>query len=268
MAMIFPGMDPYLEDPEIWPGVHASLIVYIRDQLQPKLRPRYIAAIEQRVFLEGPDREIIPDIWLKQTRAFREEAPVALANGEGPVVVRVPGLEIHETYIAILDRRSGQKIVTIIEVVSPSNKYPGEGRKSYLAKQQEVRKSDAHLVEIDLLRTGHHVLAVAEWAARGQGPYDYLVCVNRAQGLREEFDLYPRRLQERLPNRVRVPLAENDPDVFLDLQAVINQTYEAGSYRDQLNYDAPCRPPLSPEAQQWANQRILEACQKTDLPSA
>src|SRR6266852_401017 len=108
MAMIFPGMDQYLEDPEIWPGVHASLIVYIRDQLQPKLRPRYIAAIEQRVFLEGPDREIIPDIWLKQTRAFREEAPVALANGEGPVVVRVPGFEIHETYIAILDRRSGQ----------------------------------------------------------------------------------------------------------------------------------------------------------------
>ena len=56
MSMIFPGMDPYLESPLLWPGVHTSLIVYFRDQLQPLLRPRYLATIEERVYLERPAR--------------------------------------------------------------------------------------------------------------------------------------------------------------------------------------------------------------------
>lgn len=60
MDMIFPGMDPYLEVPELWPGFHNSWIVYIRDYLRPLLRPRYIAAIEERVFVQGPQqREFI-----------------------------------------------------------------------------------------------------------------------------------------------------------------------------------------------------------------
>jgi hypothetical protein len=58
MAMIFPGMDPYLEDPDLWPGVHSRLVVYISDQLQPMIGPRYIAAVEERVYLEGPGREV------------------------------------------------------------------------------------------------------------------------------------------------------------------------------------------------------------------
>ncbi len=257
VATIFPGMDPYLEDPQIWPGFHQRLIVYTADYLQVKLAPRYIAAVEERVFIEGPDREIIPDVWLRQTRPVQEDQAVALADEEGPIVVRVPGLEIHESFLTILDRHSGQRVVTVIEVVSPTNKFPGEGRKSYLAKQTEIRKSDTHLVEIDLLRTGHHVLAVAEWAARGKMPYDYLACVNRAQARREEFDLYPCRLPQRLP-KVHIPLAEKDPDVLLDLQAVVTQTYEAGHYKERINYEAPCRPPLAPDKEAWANQLIRE----------
>ena len=262
VAMIFPGMDPYLEDPQIWPGFHQRLIVYIADHLQVKLAPRYIAAVEERVFIEGPDREIIPDVWLRQTRPIPEEQVVAVADGDGPMVVRVPGLEIHESFLTILDRHSGQRVVTVIEVVSPTNKFPGEGRKSYLAKQAEMRKSDTHLVEIDLLRTGQHVLAVAEWAARGKTPYDYLACVNRAQGLREEFDPYPRRLPERLP-RIQIPLAEKDPDVLLDLQAVVAQAYDAGRYQERLDYDGPCRPALSPDNQAWADQLIEKFWQKS-----
>src|SRR5439155_25358177 len=122
VGMNFPGMDPYLEDPQIWPGVHAALIVYIRDQLQPALRPRYIAAIEERVFVEGPDREIVPDVWLKRSRSNHGGRAVAQANGDAPVLVRVPALEVHESYVAILDRQTGQRVVTVIEVVSPTNK--------------------------------------------------------------------------------------------------------------------------------------------------
>jgi hypothetical protein len=46
-----------LEDPQIWSGVLARFIVYLCDQLQPMLRPRYIASVDERVFVEGPDRQ-------------------------------------------------------------------------------------------------------------------------------------------------------------------------------------------------------------------
>lgn len=258
MSMIFPGMDPYLEDPQGWPGVHATLIVYIRDQLQPKLRPRYVATVEQRVYLEGPGREISPDVWLRRNRTGNGGANLALADVDAPIVVQVPELEIRETYVAILDRQSGQQVVTVIEVVSPSNKYAGPGRELYLTKQREVRASQANLVEIDLLRYGPHVLAVPEPVARSRGPYDYLICVNRAGALREQYEFYPRRLRDRLP-RIRLPLSGTDSDVVLDVQAALAQTYEMGGYRDIVNYAAPCIPPLSPEDQEWANQCIQAA---------
>ncbi|MEO6811587.1 MAG: DUF4058 family protein [Isosphaeraceae bacterium] len=258
MAMIFPGMDPYLENPRLWSGVHSALIVYLRDQLTPRLRPRYIAAVEERVYVEHPHREIIPDVWIKRERARSRGHALAVMDADAPVLVQVPELEVHETYIAILDRETGENVVTVIEVVSPSNKVAGPGRRSYLAKQREVIQSEAHLIEIDLLRTGPHALAIPEDSAKQQGPYDYLICVNRAEQARDVFELYPRRLRDRLP-KVRVPLAGNDPDVAMDVQAVLVQTYEAGSYRDRLRYDAPCNPPLSLEDQAWADRLIREA---------
>jgi hypothetical protein len=126
-------------------------------------------------------------------------------------------------------------------------------------KQREVQ-STSHLVEIDLLRTGAHVLAVPEWLARNSGAYHYLVSVNRAAGLRDRYELYLRRLPDRLP-RIRVPLADGDPDVVLDVQAVVEQVYEAGRYRLRIDYSAPCRPPLSPEDQAWADEQIQRAQQ-------
>jgi hypothetical protein len=259
--MIFPGMDPYLEDPQLWHGVHNSMVVYLRDHLQPQLDSRYVAAVEERVFVEGPDREIIPDTWLARTRS--PAAPgVAVLDADAPVEVQVTPLEIHESYVAILDRQSGHRVVTIIEVVSPTNKFAGPGRLSYETKQREVLGSQTHLVEIDLLRSGPHVLAVPEWAARGKGPYDYLVCINRAHGLRDRYQLHPVPLQARLP-RVGIPLAGGDPDVTLDLQAVLCQTYDAGRYRERIRYDRPCQPPLLPVDQAWADSIIQQSTAST-----
>lgn len=256
MSMIFPGMDPYLEAPELWPGVHNSLIVYIRDFLRPLLHPRYIATIEERVFVEGPqEREFIPDVLLKQGRPPRERGGAAVLDADEAIEVQLPALEMHESYLEILDRHSGQRVVAVLEVLSPANKYAGPGRDSYLAKQREVLASQAHLIEIDLLRRGPHTLAIPEWSARQHASYDYLICVNRAEGLRDRYRFYPRQLRQRLP-RIRVPLAEGDPDVVLDVQAVLAQTYEAGSYRERLRYDQPCIPPLPAEDQAWADELI------------
>ena len=261
MAMIFPGMDPYLEDPQFWPGVHSAMVVYIRDQLQPLLRPRYIAAVEERVFVEGPNRDVVPDVWIAQTDSRETLPAVAVAESDQPVLVEIPELEIHESFVQILDKNYNQQVVAVIEVVSPTNKFSGPGRDSYLSKQREVRAITTHLVEIDMLRVGQHVLSAAEWAARGRGNYDYLVCVNRAAGLRDRFELYPSQLRERLP-RIRVPLAGDDPDVVLNIQSAVEQVYDAGSYRDRINYAAPCVPPLSDENQAWANEILKNAAAK------
>jgi hypothetical protein len=260
MPLIFPGMDPYLEHTLVWPDVHASFIVYLREYLLPLLRPRYVVAVESRVFIEGPglDHPIIPDASIRHTRPEPLQRAVAVLEADPMVEVQVPALEIRETYLTIRDRQAQQRVVTVIELVSPTNKYAGPGRTSYVAKQMEVQHSTAHLVEIDVLRTGPHVLAVPEETARQHGPYDYLVCVNRAVGLREGFQLYPRHLRDRLP-RIRLPLAAPDPDVVLDLQAVLARTYEAGGYMERLDYTAPCVPPLSPEDQRWADDLIREA---------
>jgi len=264
--MIFPGMDPYLEHPQLWTGFHHTLITYIRDYLRPLLRPRYIAAVEDRVYLEGADREIVPDVWVRRGQAKSRALPrsslqssLASLEEETPLLVKVPALEVHEGYITILDRRSGQKVVTVIEVVSPTNKFAGPGRKLYKTKQRELLASDVHLVEIDLLRKGPHVLAIPKRTARREaGDYDYLSCVNRAKERRDEYELYPARLRGKLP-RILVPLAGDDPDVKLEIQLVLAQTYDAGTYRERIDYSKPCVPRLPAEDQAWADELIRHA---------
>ncbi len=254
--MIFPGMDPWLEDPPLWPDVHESLVVYLRAQLQPLLRGRYVAAIEQRLYVEGPDRHVAPDVWIRE-HSHRETtaARATVAEVDEPLVADVERLEVHESYIEILDLHGGQNVVTVIEIVSPANKCPGPGRKSYKKKQREVRGSPANLVEIDLLRAGRHVLALPELVARRRAAYNYLVSVNRAVGNRGRFQFYPHKLRDRLP-RIGVPLAGDDPDVPLDLQAGFARVYEDGAYHDRVDYAKPCHPPLSSDDQAWAADLI------------
>ena len=265
MSTIFPGMDPYLEDPQIWEGFQSRFIVYLADHLQPQIRPRYIASVERRVVVEAPlgeRRPIIPDVWVGRTRRTEASAATSIAEIDEPEIVRVPGLEVHQSFVEILDTATGLRVVTVIEVLSPSNKYHGPGRDLYLTKQAEVLRSSVHLVEIDLLRTGPHVLSVPEHVARARRPYDYLACVNRAVGVRDEFELYPRRLRERLP-RMPIPLAAGDPDAALDIQAVLDYAYEQGAYRDQLRYDRSAHPPLAPEDAVWASELITRAVHAT-----
>src|SRR5438552_3664753 len=153
MPMVFPGMDPWLEDPLLWPDVHDSLIVYLRAQLQPLLRPRYFAALGQRVYVEGPDRHVAPDLWIQRGRRNAAAGQVAaVSEVDAPLVAEIEALEVRESYIEIRDLYGAQDVITVIEVVSPANKHAGPGRQSYRKKQREVLASPAHLVEIDLLR--------------------------------------------------------------------------------------------------------------------
>jgi len=250
-------MDPYLENPALFPGIHSRMVVYMADQMAPLLRPRYIASTGERVYVEEPvERPIVPDVWVRRTRP--EGGGVAVLDAavvDEPTVVEVPDIEIREPYIEILDRESGMRVVTVIELVSPTNKYAGSGRVAYVTKQQEVRYSTTHLVEIDLLRFGPHVLAVSEAQVRGRFAYDYLISVSRAVEPRSRFEVYSWTVRQPLP-RIRVPLAGDDPDVKLDIRAALEQAYEAGSYGERIDYHAPCEPPLERDDQAWAEELI------------
>ena len=164
-------------------------------------------------------------------------------------------LEIHQPYITILDRDQDFKVVTVIELVSPSNKATGSGRDSYLAKRLEYRDGECHIVEIDLLRHGRHVMSVPELHIVPAKPFDYLVCVNRWP-TRSRFELYPCRLRDPLPT-IGLPLAEPDPDAPLAIQTALEQVYEDGDYVLRELYDRACKPRLSPKEQKWATERWL-----------
>jgi hypothetical protein len=247
----FPGMDPYLEHPALSPGLHNRLIITMANQLQPLLMPRYIASIEQRVFVEGPDRESIPDMLVRKLQPSAA-ATITQASGDTAVLLTVDPVEVHEAYIEILDRYAGMKVVTIIELVSPSNKKRGAGRRLYRAKQRETLAGPRNLVEIDLLRRGRHILRVPSWRAQDLGPYAYLACVNRSPN-RFQFETYPTLLRQRLP-RINVPLEAPDADVTLDVQAALEQAYQDAGYVLLLRYGEPCKPPLDAADQQWADE--------------
>jgi Protein of unknown function (DUF4058) len=249
----FPGMDPYLEHPALWPAVHARLIIWLAHQLIPLLRPRYVVSVEDRVFLEEGGQQRISDLWVQQVRNGGGRISVAGLEVASPVVIEVEELEVREHFIEILDRYQDLKVVTVIEVVSPSNKKPGPGRKAYLAKQAEVLGAECHLVELDLLRRGRHVLRIPKRRARAAAPYEYLIRTNRWPK-RNRYELVGCRLRERLP-RIGVPLTEPDPDAALDLQAALEQAYDDGSYMLRVRYDRPCDPPLNDADQQWANEQ-------------
>ena len=164
MPSPFPGMDPYLEEPRLWPGVHTNLIVAFQELLNKQLRPRYVADVEERVYLapdDDPDEEQdrIPDIWVEQRNGGKTKPGKGHANGgvaiaEPLVITTLRDDERHERRVEIRTTSTG-KLVTVIELLSPSNKVAGaEGRKSFLAKRREITSSKAHWVEIDLLRQG------------------------------------------------------------------------------------------------------------------
>lgn len=251
---MFPGMNPFLESPSLWEGVHTRLVVTIANQLQPALDDRYVASVEERVYIEGPAQRI-PDVWISQTaRPESMDVPklptAVLAFGaDAAIVAEIPELEIHQKFIQILDVYSGMRLVTVIELLSPSNKRPGVGQQSYRDRQQQVLESDCNLVEIDLLRSVTRTLSVPQWKLDQLDPFDYITCVNRGS-CRKRFELYPTVLPQRLP-RVAIPVSSEDSDVVLDLQGAVQQVIQEGRYDKRLAYDRPCEPPLSPQNQVW-----------------
>jgi hypothetical protein len=267
MPSPFPGMDPYLENPEFFPGLHDRLINELSADLQKSLPPAYYAEIRSRVWVEYVERPFEPDVNVLRS-SQRIDSPdngveTAVAVSTDPVVVVAPEFaandEDRELSAEIYTVRGERRLVTAIEVLSPSNKTRGaDGRLLYRRKQMELLESKAHLVEIDLLRGGAFTTAVPrKRAVEEAGLFDYHVCIHRYDEL-GKFFVYPIPLRQRLP-QIAIPLSPGDGPVNLDLQAVFDRCYEAGPYARLSPYVGRTpEPPLSPEDAVWATQRLRE----------
>ena len=262
MPSPFPGMDPWLESPGLFPDLHNTLIGYIREVIATRLPRPYYTAIATRVYVEQSDRQIEPDVDVlirkKRPRLEPAEAGGLLVAKPRPLVFRTPSDSIREWAIEIRHPDSGDRLVTSVEVLSLSNKSRGsEGRKQFLKKQKELRTGRVNIVEIDLLRSGTATtLAPDARVRRRAGPFDYHVCVRRYyRSLSTE--VYPIPMAERLP-LIAIPLLKGDADVTNDLQTCFDRTYDIASFGSRADYDQPARPPLTPEQQAWA-EAVLKA---------
>jgi hypothetical protein len=252
-------MDPYLE--QRWRGVHQRLITYIADALHPRLPSDLAARTEERIYVQTEDnpapRPIEPDVYVLREHGYAggPARPAAAAGGlvtARPYVVSLVPDPVTEGFVQIEDAKG--QVVTVIEVLSPSNKVAGEGQALYKQKQRELMESDVSLVEIDLLRGGRSVVIVP--LAHRPRSATYCVCVKRGAD-RTKGEYYPISLRERLP-AVSIPLRPTDPDAPLDLQPLLDQVYRNGTY-ETIDYTQTCDPPLEGDDAAWADALLRAA---------
>jgi hypothetical protein len=256
MPCPFPGMDPYIERPEIWPDFHDALVTAIRGLLQPLLRPRYVALMQDRLYVVRDDQTRKRDVAVirSASRARRPPGGTAMLNWDTPAIFEVYREEVREPLIEIVEPAAGNKIVTAIEVLSPDNKRSGPGRTSYLAKRDQYEAGGANIVEIDLLTAGQPTVRLKPEKLDSLRPWRYLVAVSRWPTLHE---IYAFPLQRRLP-KIAVPLAYDDDDVPLDLQAGFTRSWDEGPYPELLHYDRPPSSELSEEEQRWCREQLAK----------
>lgn len=246
MPSPFPGMDPYLEHPALWPDVHNRLIAALGDALAPAVRPRYYVALEERTYLDDPPELILvgrPD--LAVVAASGAAAPREAPRGAQVVEVELPVAEpVRETYLEVRGVTDGD-VVTVIEVLSPANKRPGPGRRLYLDKRLLIVATRTSLVEIDLLRAGERM------PTRGvAAPADYTVLVSRGWR-RPRAELLPFGARDPIPP-FPVPLRQGEDEPTVVLGTVLGALYDRAGYDLRIDYRREPVPPLAGDDAAWA----------------
>ena len=254
----FPGMDPYIE--RFWNDVHGTLITYIRDALNELLPARFRATLQARVVIAVGDVRY-PDVAVTQ-RATREDddrgggtatAAVPRAGlAAEPVLIRYRAEPRKEYSVEVRDTKTGETVVTAIEVLSPDNKRPGNGMDQFRAKQVEYDEGGVNRVEIDLLRRGLRLFDFDEEQLEPRLRKPYYVTVYRADRP-GECKVYAIDLRSSLP-AVGVPLRAGDADIALDLQPLMGRVYRNGRF--PVDYGQPCDPPLEGADAEWAAQLL------------
>lgn len=236
----FPGMNPYLERPSLWPDVHFELIRAIRSALMQVVASRYYVAVEERMYVSAVSPQTLAgrsDAAVIGEPQIEESAPPYTVPGE-PMTVFVPvEEETRERFLEVREQGSN-RLITVIEVLSPANKRPGKGRTDYEAKRQTIFESATNLVEIDLLRAGEPLTVYPLPQS------DYRILVSRAWE-RPRSLLYAFDLADAIPS-VPVPLQEGDDEPVLDLGGLLRHIYADVRYDLRIDYSvAPPNPPIT-----------------------
>jgi hypothetical protein len=225
MPSPFPGMDPYLEHPKLWPAFQHQLLACLYQILLPGLVDRYRARVGTRCYVS-----------------------------EMPLFTSIIRDEYSEEFIEIRTR-SDNKLVTLLEVVSPANKTTAAGRQAYLDKRKEAVLQRAGVVEIDLVLQGKPTLT---YSRDGLPEFDHAVSVTRATAP-DRYEIYTATIQKRLP-KFKLPLAPDDRDTLLDLQAAFTRAYDLGGFGGQIDYKSPPPPdvPISDAYQGWIDDLLKQ----------
>ncbi len=248
MPSPFPGMNPYLEQSDTWEDFHANFITRSQEALAAVVGPGYVVKIGVRLYLHelsAEERRYFGRSDLGLVPSGGISVGVAAGRRPAPVQLEMPAVEVERhTSLEIRDRRN-RRVVTAIELLSPTNKTHGADRDDYLRKRMQLFAQQVNFVEIDLRRGGQR-------PHPPELPFcDYFALVARADAW-PQVGMWPVSLRDRLPE-IPIPLAPPDEDVYLDLQCVLNTAYDAVDYGKYIYSEAP-DPPLSPADAQWAEQ--------------
>jgi hypothetical protein len=249
MPSPFPGMNPFLEQEDVWHSFHEHFIPACMEVLTPQVRPRYIVKVDEHLFiheLPAEPRQFVGRADLAVKSRASDAAGTATALPAAPAYGRIPqAIDVErQSFLQILDRQS-RRVVTAVELLSPSNKYAGPDREQYLAKRQQLLSSAVHLVEIDLLRGGPRL------PIEGLPVCAYYAMVSRSED-RPDVALWPVSLREPLPE-IPIPLHAPDSPARLDLQALLHRLYDAAGYEDYIYSGSP-QPALTAADVEWSRQ--------------
>jgi Protein of unknown function (DUF4058) len=249
MPSPFPGMDPYIESSGVWGDFHGSLLSAIRADLNSRLPSGYSASLELYVWAEEGNSEKVkrarePDVFVRED-PYSGIRLSATATIVAPSTIVLPELKRKKRrYLRVVDNRTRQ-VVTVVELLSPTNKKPGDDRVHYLEKRNEYFANNLNFVEIDLLRSGRRPPLGKSSPGRG----DFYVMVCRAWEY-PSAGFWSFGLRETLPD-LPIPVTEELGDTPLHLQACFERAYDEGRYQTSLSYDEPLKPKPNSEDQRW-----------------
>lgn len=255
MPSPFPGMNPYIENPYVWKDFHDSFLPFVRELLTPQVRPNFFVRVNDFVYISSVESEESRALG-RPGVAITKTMPLVGDDGEGGVALAAPAFvgvpeiveDEHSPFLEIVDLKS-KEVVTVIELLSPSNKESGEHRTQYLSKARSVLASQATLVEIDLLRGGPRM----PWPR--MPVCDYCIIVSRYEDRsrkKARAGIWSVGLRDPLPP-IPIPLLPGFPHATLDIKAGLDRVYDSAAYADYIYKELPT-PRLKAEDQAWADE--------------
>lgn len=158
---------------------HVAWTIELRNALNERVLPSgYYAMVEQ---IAGP---VGPDVLALEAAEADADGPATGANGAiaialAPPRVRFTAVAEQDAYLArqkavVIRHQSGDRVVALIEIVSPGNK-ASRRDKAFIQKAITALRQGYHLLILDFHRPGRRDpsgIHGAIWQALGEPPYE------------------------------------------------------------------------------------------------